>query len=85
MEPVNPSKREAETILNALPANVRALITNLEVHPGAGGKDVRVIAKPGQPDHALDVVQKTVQNTVANLAQKNMLPPPAAYKVQVQG
>jgi hypothetical protein len=85
MDPVNPSKREAETILNALSANVRALIANLEVHPGAGGKEVKVFAKPGQPDHALDVVQRAVQNTVASLAQKNMLPPPAAYKVQVQG
>jgi hypothetical protein len=83
-EPAHPSKREAETIFNALPAGVRAMVQHLEVQLGAGGhgKEVKVQVKPGQNPNA---VLQGAQATVKHLEQQNMLIPGATYTVQVVG
>ena len=82
MEPSHAPKHPAQAILEALPPNVRALLTGsqVEVHD----KAVTALVKPGQSDQTLDSVQKSVQATVSQLAQNNVLPP-GSYTVSVQG
>jgi hypothetical protein len=79
--PVSANKHEAETILGALPPQVKALISVLEVHPSHDGTfdgEVKVRFAPGK---ASDAGFKAVQKTVENLASRNMLPG-ASYAVK---
>jgi ABC-type transporter Mla subunit MlaD len=79
--PVHPNLREAETILNALPAPIKSVVLGLEVHqssdPNFDG-EVKVKFAPGK---ASDVAFNAVQKTVQNLAARNMLPG-ASYAVK---
>lgn len=79
--PVHPNLREAETILAALPANVKGTVHGLEVHPSNDpvfDGEVKVKFAPGK---ASDAAFNAVKKTVENLASRNMLPG-AAYTVK---
>jgi hypothetical protein len=71
--PIHPNTREAETILEALPASVRAAVAILEVHqshdPSFDG-EVQVKFVPGKGS---DAVFAAVQKTVENLVSRNLL------------
>lgn len=64
--PTHPTLREADVILQALPANVKALIDRLEVH----GSNVMVAFHPGKNSAA---AIQAVQNVVNGLQQQNLL------------
>jgi hypothetical protein len=70
LEPGSPTKKEALSILSALPPAVRAVVDQLEVHQGADANDVRVrfVAGKSSPQ-AFNAIQKTVQD----LQTKNVL------------
>lgn len=76
LEPSQPTLREADVILHALPTNVRPLVARLEVH----GQDVLVQFVPGK---ASDPAFAAVQNTVSNLQQQNVLQRPSYNVKQV--
>ena len=79
--PVHPNKYEAETILGALPPQVKSLVNVLEVHPSHDPTfdgEVKVQFAPGK---ASDAAFKAIQKTVENLASRNMLPG-ASYAVK---
>lgn len=61
-----PTTHESQAILQALPANVKAVIANIEVHGG----DVLVRFKPGQDS---DAAFNAVQQAVTSLQQQNVL------------
>ena len=65
--PAPPSKREAETILTSLPANLKPAVKNVEVH----GNGVYVTFQPGK---ATQPVYDAVKNLVQQLQTANKLP-----------
>jgi len=65
--PVHPNLREADTILKALPLNVKPVVARIEVKGG----DVYVQFHPGKES---DAAFAAVQSTVQNLQQQNVLP-----------
>lgn len=74
-QPQVSTKRPAEAILNALPANVRAGVQHLELH----GEEVRLAVKPGANAQA---VYNGVFKTVTDLQNQNVLQG-ASYKITV--
>lgn len=64
--PATHNPREAGTILNALPPDVRSVIDRLEVH----GNVVKVRFQAGKGS---DLAFQTVQNVVTKLQQENKL------------
>jgi hypothetical protein len=79
--PVHPNTKESETILGALPPQVRALIGALEVHPSNDPSFDGIVKVQFVPGKASDASFKAVQKTVENLASRNMLPG-AAYAIK---
>jgi hypothetical protein len=75
--PAAPSKREAETILTSLPANLKAVVANVEVH----GSAVYITFQPGKASQAaFDGVKMLVQQ----LQNANKLPQ-QSYQVHAVG
>lgn len=67
INPVQPPKREAETILTSLPPNLKPLVANIEVH----GNAVYVTFQAGKSSQqAFDAVKRLVQQ----LQESNQLP-----------
>lgn len=67
LAPAAPSKREAETILTALPAGVKPAVANIEVRGGS----VYITFQPGK---ATQQVYEAVKNVVQQLQNANRLP-----------
>lgn len=75
INPAAPPKREADTILGSLPANLKPIVANIEVH----GNTVSVTFQPGKStQQAYDAVKRLVQQ----LQQTNQLPG-QSYSVHV--
>lgn len=74
LAPANTNKREADTILGALPPQVKGVVQLLEVHPSHDPSfdgEVRVRFVPGKGS---DVAFSAVQKTVQSLSGQNLLP-----------
>jgi hypothetical protein len=65
--PNRPVEREADAILHALPADVRATVERIEVR----NNEVLVRFNPGKDS---DVAFQTIQKTVNDLQNQNVLP-----------
>jgi hypothetical protein len=67
INPVQPPKREADTILASLPPNLKPLVANIEVH----GNEVYLTFQPGK---ASQQVFDAVKVVIQHLQQSNQLP-----------
>lgn len=79
--PVHPNTKEAETILGALPPQVKSLVNALEVHQSNDPSFDGIVKVQFAPGKASDALFKAVQKTVENLASRNMLPG-ASYAIK---
>jgi hypothetical protein len=70
LQPAEPTKREAEAILNALPQQVRAVVENIAVIPGRDGNlvKIRYVGNRGSAQ-----AFQAIQRTVTDLQKKNVL------------
>lgn len=77
INPVAPPKREADTILQSLPPNLKGIVANIEVH----GNTVSVTFQPGKSSQqSYDAVKRLIQQ----LQQTNQLSG-QSYTVHVVG
>lgn len=77
LEPGSPTKKEAQAILGALPPQVRAAVSQLEVHQGADANEVKVRFVPGKGS---SMVFSALQRTIQSLQQSNVLSG-SSYKI----
>lgn len=77
LKPAEPTKREAEAILGALPQPVRAVVENMTVTPQGDGNIVKIrwVANKGSAQ-----AFQAIQRTITDLQNKNVLPG-ASYSI----
>lgn len=73
LTPAEPSKKEALSILNALPPAVRAAVEVLEVHPSRDPNFDQEVKVRFQAGKGSPMVFNTIQKTVQDLQGKNVL------------
>ena len=78
--PVSANTREAETILAALPAPVKAVVALLEVHTSRDPQFAGEVHVKFVPGKASDMAFKAIQKVVQDLGNRNLLP--GAYMVK---